>query len=911
VTNRNVIVVVASAEASFSVLPSKAFVKKKHQYDPSCASSFSFLPTTIRGGSNEEEEEVKDDTLTSSSSQRSRRSPLSSPFYMNEVARYEASVAAADSGEQTTERGDEPMDQREQQTSPRKRRVDKQQQDGHMKRKKMHARRDKESKMQENDSLAPALRETREKSDDEPPMDTPVKQQEDGNAVVHSAAANLWWVNMWTQQIMSDDEEEGRRRPEEGHDHREEEMPAVDAELFMVESSSSSSDVDSNTEEEPSEKEEMDTTLTPRTVVTEPVDVHTDALVPTAHDDLQSNNTTLSKYVSSGIWGPVDNLITLGLASRYSSLRISQRLRPVRKWTAHVTGLHGVFSGKPSSLDTTRPLGVTTMDRPTDRDLQGIQKRIAAIDRARKSVDRVRAVDVEDSMKRRRGLFGGLFRARRNETSTDMATAASSSHVDDDGPDAEEDARVMKKSPEEIEEERQRMERVKEIDRLIAEGQALLQNLICEKDVLQRRPNPLFEYKTVKTTKKKVPADTDLASNETVQDTTVNETVEVQATRKMNFPPDELVAEYLDMMISTRRLVKMNHTFLWQESESSEDEEETIGDDLFTASADAHRLYQDSGRPPRGAHESNKGKNGNGNAGIGGGGSWLLRQSLGGGPSLGEKIGEAAETAAYKAVCAALMSFLAKLLSTLHGVNVLKHSDIRLVLEQAPDLPMMGAEGILPGTDGNYAEETLKTVMRQKTKKRRKYSKHRPSDDSFVQRDAVTEMLLSHVQISAPLLKLFPLAWQRALLGNIVTLATAVISDFLDGLRFQILGHELSFAFRPITEEDMIRHFQIMSGGRLNHRKYKAAEFEAAVRATAEDVSEELKFLDRWHERALGSGVLRTQIANLIARIVLTLTDEILSAARIDLWSAQAGGPRMLAGLEYRVESIDAVEEVR
>ena len=55
--------------------------------------------------------------------------------------------------------------------------------------------------------------------------------------------------------------------------------------------------------------------------------------------------------------------------------------------------------------------------------------------------------------------------------------------------------------------------------------------------------------------------------------------------------------------------------------------------------------------------------------------------------------------------------------------------------------------------------------------------------------------------------------------------------------------------------------------------------------------------------RALGSGVLRTQIANLVARIVLTLTDEILSGARMDLWSAQAGGPRMIAGLEYRTKT--------
>ena len=227
----------------------------------------------------------------------------------------------------------------------------------------------------------------------------------------------------------------------------------------------------------------------------------------------------------------------------------------------------------------------------------------------------------------------------------------------------------------------------------------------------------------------------------------------------------------------------------------------------------------------------------------------------------------------------------------------MKHSDIRLVLEQAPDLPRVG-EGIIPGSSSDYAQEAIRTVIRRKTRKSKRRSKY-ASEESFVQRDAVTEMLLSHVQISAPLLKLFPLAWQRAFLGNIITLATAIMADFFEGLQFQILGHSLSFAFTPITQEDMINHLGL-SGGGFNRRRAKAEEFEAAVKATAEDIGDELKFLDRWHERALGSGVLRTQIANLIARIVLTLTDEVLSGARMDLWSAQAGGPRMLAALEYR-----------
>jgi hypothetical protein len=244
------------------------------------------------------------------------------------------------------------------------------------------------------------------------------------------------------------------------------------------------------------------------------------------------------------------------------------------------------------------------------------------------------------------------------------------------------------------------------------------------------------------------------------------------------------------------------------------------------------------------------------------------------------------------------MSILARAISSLHGINVMKHTDIRLTLEQAPDLPPIG---VLPGSSNNYAQEAIKTAIRRKTKKGKKRQKQRPLEDLFVQRDAVTEMLLSHVQISAPLLKLFPLGWQRALLGNIITLSTAVMSDFCDGLQFQILGYRLSCAFKPITEDDMINHLGLAGGG-FNHRRAKPEDFEAAVKATAQDISEELKFLDRWHERALGSGVLRTQIANLIARIVLTLTDEVLSGARMDLWSAHAGGPRMIAGLEYRTQ---------
>ena len=132
-------------------------------------------------------------------------------------------------------------------------------------------------------------------------------------------------------------------------------------------------------------------------------------------------------------------------------------------------------------------------------------------------------------------------------------------------------------------------------------------------------------------------------------------------------------------------------------------------------------------------------------------------------------------------------------------------------------------------------------------------------------------------------------------------LVAAVVSDFADGMKIQILGHQLSLSFKPITASDVKQQLG-SSDFRYNKRRSHQERFEEAVRATAEDVSKSLEFLDRWHERALGGRMLRAQIGNLIARIVLTLTDEVLSGAKFDLWSAQVGGPRIVAGLEFRQE---------
>jgi len=234
------------------------------------------------------------------------------------------------------------------------------------------------------------------------------------------------------------------------------------------------------------------------------------------------------------------------------------------------------------------------------------------------------------------------------------------------------------------------------------------------------------------------------------------------------------------------------------------------------------------------------------------------------------------------------------------------HSDIRLFIEHDPDLPPVRNNNI---ETEDYAKQAIEKVIQKgakmRSKKKKKHHHTHRNEEDFIQRAAVVETLISHCQISAPLLKLFPLAWQRAILSNIISLIAAVVSDFARGIKIQILGHQLSISFLPITESDMIQH--IGSGGYysnngFNHRRARPEEFEAAVRATAQDIAGSLQIFDRWHERAMGSGLVIAQMANLIARIVLTLVDEVLSGAQMDLWSAQAGGPRMIAGLEYRTK---------
>ena len=111
------------------------------------------------------------------------------------------------------------------------------------------------------------------------------------------------------------------------------------------------------------------------------------------------------------------------------------------------------------------------------------------------------------------------------------------------------------------------------------------------------------------------------------------------------------------------------------------------------------------------------------------------------------------------------------------------------------------------------------------------------------------------------------------------------------------------------AEQDMMKSLErSMSGDSststsssfYQHPARSLQAFESAVEETTKSMAESLQFLDRWHERMLGGDQIRTQIAALIARVVLSLIDDILCQSRMDLWSSHAGGPRLLAGLFYR-----------
>jgi len=525
-----------------------------------------------------------------------------------------------------------------------------------------------------------------------------------------------------------------------------------------------------------------------------------------------------SVYCSSGYWNTIDKISSFGLSTTNPGMRLSKRLYKLRKRSANFTGLHGILSKKnvleKSFSSEEHSLNEEALDK--------VRKRILAIESARERIESIREKELQQQDVKKNRWKNLLSRSRRAtnrlRNKKEYITKLSVEYQSYDEEEVESDSSSEIKR------------RVIEIDELILKGQEELSKLQCEKDSLQRRPNPLFNYSSTQTT---------------------------NATRILNFPPPTIVEEYIETLIKHGRLIKMNYKDLWSSNDNH-----------------IHATKEKDG------FETN---------GINGAGSWLLRQTFGNKGTLGEKICEVTEIAAYKAVCSALMSLLARFISTLHGVNVMKHSDVRLYMDWY--FPKGDTVHKEPTSLHNVTIDDVdasKKISRKKKKKKRKNS---------IQRDAIVETYLSHCQISVPLLKYFPFVWQRQFISNIITLITIIISDFADGIKIKILGYALTLQFEPITEQDIIDNIM----NRKETSRERQADFEAAIVATAQDISTRLDFLDNWYERVLGSEILRAQIGNLISRIVLNIVDDSLQGSMFDLWSNQVDGPRITADLEYRV----------
>lgn len=232
-------------------------------------------------------------------------------------------------------------------------------------------------------------------------------------------------------------------------------------------------------------------------------------------------------------WIPIDNLLTLGLASKYQNLKVSRSLRNSRKLAARLTGFHGLLSGKPYQETTSEVASDESQEEMTI-----YRKRLEAIGKARDSVERAAA-----SVSSRRKRFTFFKRRGQREKSITLDQEDEKEEEEDD---VVSDAGRGESLAEGEIEEGIREERVKEIDRLIVDGQERLQQLICEKDVLQRRPNPLYTYESIDS--EKLSGDSKEASDVSVG---------VQASRDFEFPPDDLVEEYLEMIFWSRRLTKV------------------------------------------------------------------------------------------------------------------------------------------------------------------------------------------------------------------------------------------------------------------------------------------------------------------------------------------------------------------
>jgi hypothetical protein len=301
------------------------------------------------------------------------------------------------------------------------------------------------------------------------------------------------------------------------------------------------------------------------------------------------------------------------------------------------------------------------------------------------------------------------------------------------------------------------------------------------------------------------------------------------------------IEDYIESLYRAGRLQLLNHTQLWQH-DADKTNKQTDVSSSYSSSTSTSSSY-----------------------------TWLLRQSLSSNQSLGSRLGMQIEAAVYKAICHVVIDNVGTGISAMHGLGVLGYGDVRIF-------------GI------NTTNVVMDSAAQPLLHARRAISTTNADPKKYLQQSAITETILSRVQTSAPMLKFFPIPLQRALVSNAVMLAVSLVSDLVQGVRVRVLGHELTLNFSAVDGISLLSALNDMDG---EDKRRESAEFEKAVATLTDRISPSLNLPISYLPFY---GVIKHQIANVVARIVVTLIDDVVGGIKVDLW----GGVRVLAGVEYR-----------
>lgn len=333
---------------------------------------------------------------------------------------------------------------------------------------------------------------------------------------------------------------------------------------------------------------------------------------------------------------------------------------------------------------------------------------------------------------------------------------------------------------------------------------------------------------------------------------------------------DEVVKSYIQGLKDRGVLIPLDHVKLWGDSDWEDEEEDHVGDDLFDDRTKGGGKKKKLKRPS-------------------GGGSWILRQSV---PSWlgfaatndkedteGEKKEE--DHHEHHHIGIKLTSGLEETL-----YNIVVRSVMKGVVGGVANLHGLGIGGV-----GEVKLTRIKGVKRAGTERRKERPGAYQEQYNYPQLGIVTEQLLSQMQIAAPLLKLFPIKLQRCLLQNLVIILTITLRDALRGVHLNILGSSFRFDLQPI-------HFKYRDFD--PHGNLESID-EEAVANLAKNILPSLTFMTSWHERVLGSNILRQQVAQLLARIVVMLVQGTVGSGRFDFWGCEGkGGVSVRCGVKYR-----------